>query len=329
MAACKIERLEVRRLFNGAPSIAADPFEPNNSFAAATDFGTIGLRVENDLTVHAANNDDYYTFTADLSGTANISISFVHAQGDLDLLLYDSAHAIIGSSTGITNGESIQKPVTSGQQYFVLVFEANSGTSPDYDLSIDAPAHPTVIDKSFDFATSHNLIFSFNKDVEASLLPTDVSVTDVFGNPISGPASVSYDAGTDTATFHFGLILADGDYIATLAAGNVEDDLGNSMADDAVLPFFVYQADADHDRTVDTVDFNLLAANFGLGGRTFGQGDFNYDSQVDTVDFNLLAGKFGQTLSSPRLGAAGVGDLFSSQLLRRSTNTWTTLPELE
>jgi hypothetical protein len=51
--------------------------------------------------------------------------------------------------------------------------------------------------------------------------------------------------------------------------------------------------DADASQTVDTVDFNILAANFGVsGGVNFASADFNYDDVVDTVDFNLLASSF-------------------------------------
>jgi hypothetical protein len=56
---------------------------------------------------------------------------------------------------------------------------------------------------------------------------------------------------------------------------------------------------------VDTVDFNILAANFGQSGKKFSEGDFNYDGVVDTIDFNLLASRFGTTLA-PAAGRRGV-----------------------
>jgi fibronectin-binding autotransporter adhesin len=60
---------------------------------------------------------------------------------------------------------------------------------------------------------------------------------------------------------------------------------------------YTYFGDANLDLTVDTVDFNLLAANFSGAGNVWAQGDFNYDTNVDTVDFNLLAANFGKTAS--------------------------------
>src|SRR5438067_10975783 len=186
----QVESLETRRLLSHALLSAADRFEPNKSFAKATNFGVLGHRVENDLTIHASNDDDYYSFTAELSGIATVSIAFQNSQGDLDLLLYNSSHQIIGSSTGVGNSETINKPVTAGETYFVVVFESNSGTSPGYNLTISSPARPVVTNSSFDFQSSHNLLFTFNEDVGDSLDPTDVTVVNGNNNPIPGPATV-------------------------------------------------------------------------------------------------------------------------------------------
>ena len=64
----------------------------------------------------------------------------------------------------------------------------------------------------------------------------------------------------------------------------------------AILVRYVNYGDANLDRTVDTIDFNLLAANFGQSDVVWGAGNFNYDGGVDTVDFNLLASNFAKTL---------------------------------
>src|SRR5205823_3192088 len=64
--------------------------------------------------------------------------------------------------------------------------------------------------------------------------------------------------------------------------------------------------DSDLSGTVDTVDFNYLAANFGKpSGAIWAEGDYNYDDHVDTNDFSLLAANFGQTLSLPSASLAG------------------------
>jgi hypothetical protein len=61
--------------------------------------------------------------------------------------------------------------------------------------------------------------------------------------------------------------------------------------------------DANLDRTVNLVDFNTLAANFGLSARDWFQADFNGDDVVNLSDFNLLAANFGFSA-----GADGVVD---------------------
>ena len=60
----------------------------------------------------------------------------------------------------------------------------------------------------------------------------------------------------------------------------------------------VLLADANQDRSVNALDFNTLASNFGGAGKTYSQGDLNSDGTVDTSDFVLFAGEFGKTLAA-------------------------------
>jgi hypothetical protein len=61
--------------------------------------------------------------------------------------------------------------------------------------------------------------------------------------------------------------------------------------------------DANLDASVDTSDFNILAANFNALGANWLTADFNGDTIVDTLDFNALAANFGQN-TTPQLGAS-------------------------
>jgi hypothetical protein len=88
--------------------------------------------------------------------------------------------------------------------------------------------------------------------------------------------------------------------------------LGQTVDATSVLIRFTSYGDANLDGSVDTIDFNLLAAHFSHAGE-WRDGDFNYDTSVDSIDFNLLAANFGQTLSTdadfatvpePAVGAA-------------------------
>src|SRR5262249_24014495 len=62
---------------------------------------------------------------------------------------------------------------------------------------------------------------------------------------------------------------------------------GVNVDSSAVLMRYTYSGDANLDGTVDTIDFNLLAASFGQSGKSWYNGDFSYNGTVDTVDFNL------------------------------------------
>jgi hypothetical protein len=116
-------------------------------------------------------------------------------------------------------------------------------------------------------------------------------------------ATLSYDDANHVARVTFpGLpqgALPDGNYNLSIDAGAATDQSSNGLSPALSFDFFVLAADANHDRTVDTLDFNALAANFGQTGRTPSGGDFNYDGVVDTLDFNLLASRFGSSLVPP------------------------------
>ena len=62
--------------------------------------------------------------------------------------------------------------------------------------------------------------------------------------------------------------------------------------------------DANLDGTVNTADFNLLAADFNKSAENWPGGDFNGDGLVNAADFDALATNYGQTiLNAPTLGA--------------------------
>jgi hypothetical protein len=65
------------------------------------------------------------------------------------------------------------------------------------------------------------------------------------------------------------------------------------------VDFFFLNGDANRDRIVNTMDFTVLAANFGQSGKKYGDGDFSFDGIVNSLDFNALASSFGKQLSAP------------------------------
>jgi hypothetical protein len=73
----------------------------------------------------------------------------------------------------------------------------------------------------------------------------------------------------------------------------------DDAASQSILVKFVRNADANLDGTVDSGDFDALAANYGKTGQVWVDGDFNYDGTVNALDFNALATNYGQSLSAP------------------------------
>jgi hypothetical protein len=88
-----------------------------------------------------------------------------------------------------------------------------------------------------------------------------------------------------------------------------------------VSNFFVLAGDANHDATVNLLDFNILAGNFGLSGKIFSQGDFNYDGTVNLLDFNILSGNFGTSVG-PESSALGSRSPFASVANRETSSSF-------
>jgi hypothetical protein len=91
-------------------------------------------------------------------------------------------------------------------------------------------------------------------------------------------------------------------YAEASQVGNPASLLGQTVDSTSLLLRYVYYGDANVDGSVNTVDFNILASNFGGAGRQWYQADFNFDSTITTIDFNLLASNFALTLPSDDLG---------------------------
>jgi hypothetical protein len=164
---------------------------------------------------------------------------------------------------------------------------------------------PAVTASGFLFATlPQRLTFTFNQNVSASLGLDDIQITNLSGGPGAAPSGLTYDAGTNTATFTFAFPLADARFRARLIAAGISGP-GGTMAADHLFEFTFLRGDANGDGRVNLADFNILASNFGQSPRDFTQGDFDYSGNVNLSDFNILASRFGVVLSPAAGDAAG------------------------
>ena len=113
-----------------------DALEPNNSFETAADLGT-GDQTYHHLSIDSPDDRDYYRWVAAQNGQLTVDALFSHADGDLDLRLYDAERVLLELADSQGNIERVQHTVTAGSLYFIHVYGFGGATNDDYSLSID------------------------------------------------------------------------------------------------------------------------------------------------------------------------------------------------
>jgi hypothetical protein len=71
---------------------------------------------------------------------------------------------------------------------------------------------------------------------------------------------------------------------------------------------FTLLGDADLNRTVNGIDFGILAANFNKTVSRWDQGDFDYNNIVNGLDFTALAANFNKAASGAAVGGSALSD---------------------
>ncbi|MEX2140126.1 MAG: S8 family serine peptidase [Pirellulales bacterium] len=178
-----------------------DRFEPNDSFAQATDLGTLGNRSEANLSIHLPDNDDFYRFTAAVSGALTTDLLFSHAAGDLDLVLYNASLTELADSSSSDDNERIVFNVIAGQNYYLQVYgffgETNSNYTLTANLGVDGTPGNDVryLTASADGATLQ--VYSTNPPAPGS--------TPIFTRPMNSnlPLPINLSGGDDTVVVSF------------------------------------------------------------------------------------------------------------------------------
>ncbi len=134
----RMETLEDRNLL--AAALVDDAYEQNDTRATARNLGTLTSGVTINNLVQADAHDWYRFTTTQLGVSANVATSFVHAQGDLDLELYNATGQRLKVSQGIANGESISLSGLSAGTYYVRVYGYRGVTNSNYGLAINLGA---------------------------------------------------------------------------------------------------------------------------------------------------------------------------------------------
>ncbi len=128
-----------------SPPAFPDRFEPNDSFATATDLGT----VEGDLSVGDLTIDpgdlDFFSFETTGTGAAGdqVSISFPGTDETLGLTLFDADGMEVGTSEAPgSTSQSVSLSGLAAGTYVASVSGSNDLTSEEYSLSVTATAPP-------------------------------------------------------------------------------------------------------------------------------------------------------------------------------------------
>ena len=266
-------------------------------------FGEGAGQVSVQVNLSAASGKPISLFYTSASGTASIPGDLVIAASPLLIPA--------GATTANILVDIVDDGLVETNETRVITLASSPdvviGSPASYTLTIaDNDVPPQLLSSAFEFETAQRVKFGFSANVGASLSPSDLLLQNLTqGGTIVPPAAMSLTysgpAGSppNIASFVFpgvpGGILPDGNYRATIQAGNVTDNFGNPLTANIVFDFFVFAGDANHDRNVNLDDFTRLAANFGRPA-TFSQGDFDYTGFVDLDDFSILASRFGQTL---------------------------------
>lgn len=118
----------------GRGSLSPDIYETNNDPGSCApvnlDFSVSGL------TIDVPFDEDFFCFTLNQDSTVTVTATFVHADGNIDIMLLDPVGSPIAESRTLQGVETITLSVPSGQ-FFVRVW-SSSGETNVYDLDIQA-----------------------------------------------------------------------------------------------------------------------------------------------------------------------------------------------
>lgn len=120
---------------------ADDNYENNDTRATAANLGTLNAsRTLNRLVMRDAG--DWFRFTTTGTGTSNsgVTINFSHAQGDLDMRLFNSSGTLLRRSEGTGNSETVSLNGLPAGTYFVRVYGYQGAFNPDYSMTLTPPS---------------------------------------------------------------------------------------------------------------------------------------------------------------------------------------------
>lgn len=227
--------------------IAQDQLEDNNTLQTAFILGSLPKVTINDVSIFDTGDEDFYRYTAPLSGKLDVRAFFNHAVGnDINIQVLGANGADItpaGQGDSTTDNEQIIVPVVAGQTYFIRVF-GTDGSIQNYDLEVEnfaAPAPAFV-----DLLASSDTGMMNNDDITSDTTPTFLIQADLaeflntgitlLNQPVIDPDNngIATDANDDGAGVYLSLI-----HIAT---GALVEGFANQVGATGILWSFTVPA---------------------------------------------------------------------------------------
>ena len=112
-----------------------DRFEENDTFIDNTFLGVADFSRENDLTIDAAGDDDWYAIAVNDNAVLTVDIAFDHADGDLNIELFGNNGQPVPGGNSITDNESDSVQGFTGGRYLFRVYGVNGATN-EYDMRV-------------------------------------------------------------------------------------------------------------------------------------------------------------------------------------------------
>jgi uncharacterized delta-60 repeat protein len=119
-----------------------------DSHAQAVNLGTVSgfhqPQSLQDLSLHDASDEDWFRFRTTGDGRPGhfVGVDFLHAGGDIDIELWDSANRRLAASRGVRDGESISLDGLSSGDYYLRIRPYGVAPNPNYGITINAPWQP-------------------------------------------------------------------------------------------------------------------------------------------------------------------------------------------
>lgn len=120
----------------GPEAISQDAQEPNNSLQTATMMSGTSPTLSS-LSLHSNKDIDFYRYDAGASGQATFGVQFTQASGNIDIELLDATGAVLATSAGTVDNESIVRQVLRNATYYLRVY---GGPNKAYTVRVTGPS---------------------------------------------------------------------------------------------------------------------------------------------------------------------------------------------